>query len=555
MTDVKKGRKKFGSTAITVLLVFVIVIAINIIATGLYFRLDVTEEKLYTLSEGTKNIVEKIKTPITIKYYFTKNLSELPVAYKSYGKKVGELLKEYQTINPDMITLETYNPKPDSDEEEWAMKYGLSGIDLGNGERAFLGLVVIQEDNEINYPFFDPRREQFLEYDVSQLLLQVYQKKEKTIGILSSLPVMGLTPNRMEQMQGQEGLPKWAFVEELEKTFKISEIEPTVADIADNISILIVIHPKDLSDATLYAIDQFVLRGGELIVLVDPNARVDRVAAQMAQMGQMVQTGSELKKLFKHWGIDYNANQILGDKDHATRVNAGGSNGVVSFSLWHTLTKKSFNTELIATKELENMLFVEPGGFTIKQKSPLKLNSLIKSSKNSGLVDSFILRFGDPNAINKKVVPDEKEYTMAGILTGELTSAFENRPIPPKSEDKNKAEEMPVSNKPHLAKSKDTVKILMITDADFVSDTFSVEKFNLMGQTMIQPKNDNLNFMVNMVEFIGGADSMMQIRSRGRFSRPFTRFLELQNMAQAKYQEAESALSAKLTEVQQKLDR
>ncbi len=557
MTEEKKGKLKWGGGVSNIILVIVIIVAINVIAASLYFRWDITEEKLYTLSEGSSEIVGKITTPVTIKYYYTENLEGLPITYKNYGKKISELLLEYRNLNPDMITFETYNPKPDSDEEEWARKYGLSGIDLGTGERAFMGIVIIQEDNEISLPFMDPRREQFLEYDITQLLLQISQEKNKVIGVISTLPVMGVTPNRLQQMQGQQPQPKWAFLEELEKSFKIREIQADVQDVDSDVDILIVIHPKNLSDSALYAIDQFVLRGGELVAMVDPNARMDQAAAMAAQMGQMGMANSDLKKLFSHWGIQYDSTMIVGDHEHATRVNAGGAIGVVAYSLWHSLAGESFNQELIATKDLENMLLIEPGGFTLKKDSPLTLNTLLNSSANSGLVASYVTRFGNPVSVNKDLKVDDKQYALAGILTGELTSAFSKRPEPEPDKDAEKSgkEEKPANLLPYVAKSEGSAKILLITDVDFISDTFSVEKFNLLGQTFIQPKNDNLNFMVNMVEFLGGAEAMMSIRSRGKFTRPFTRFEELLKQAQSQYQEAEKGLSANLKEVQDKLSQ
>ncbi|MBU2514887.1 GldG family protein [bacterium] len=556
--EIKKGKLQFGSTATKIVLIFIIIIAINVIAAGLYFRWDVTEENLYSLSEGTTEIVNGIQSPITIKYYHTKNLEGLPMTYKNYGKKINELLIEFKNLNPEMITYETYDPKPDSDEEEWAKKYGLSGIDLGTGERAFMGIVVIQEDNEISLPFMDPRREQFLEYDITQLLMQASQDKNKVVGIMSSLPVMGSMPNRFQQMQGQRPQPRWAFMEELQKTFKIKELKMDVLDIDDEVDILMVIHPKNLHEATQYAIDQFVMRGGELVILVDPNARVDEQAAMAAQMGSMASASSDLSKLFKHWGVQYESNKILGDKDHATRVNAGGATGVIAYSLWHSLNTQSFNQDLVATKELETMLLVEPGAFTLGKDSPLKLNSLLVSSQNSGFIDSYMTRFGNPVNINKGVKGDGTQYSLAGILTGELTSAFSKRPDPPqpKEGEQNQEEESAAATpKPYASKSQGSAKILLIADVDFISDTFSVDKFSLLGQTMIQPKNDNLNFMVNMVEFLGGAEAMMKIRSRGRFTRPFTRFEELQKNAQSQYQEAEERLSANLKDVQDKLSQ
>ena len=556
----RKGQKIFGSTIVSILLVVIIVIAVNVISAGLYFRWDVTEENIYTLSKGSQQIINNLKFPVTIKYYFSENLESLPLVYKNYGKKIGELLREYEDRNSDLVTLEIYNPKPDSDEEEWAKKYGLSGLDLANGERLFMGIVAIQEDKEANLPIMDPRREQFLEYDITQLILQIQQTKEKKIGVLSSIPVMGVQANQMQQMQGQQSAPKWVLINELEKTFKVEKLSNTIDDIPGDISILLLIHPKNLNEQALYAIDQFVLRGGELIVLVDPNARVDQIANMMAQMGQMPQASSNLERLFKHWGVDYFANKILGDKDHPTMVNAGQSVGAVSFTLWHSLDKRSFNQDLIATKELDDMILIEPGAFTLSTKSTLKLNPLIKSSLRAGFIDSYMIRFGNPLVINKQLKAENKEYYMAGILTGKLTSAFVKRPekkpegdakTPPEKKDTEK----PESLLPHLVKTEKSASILLVTDVDFIHDQFSVEKFNLLGQVFSQPRNDNLNFMVNMIEFLGGAEDMMAIRSRGKFSRPFTRFLELEKKAQIQYQEEEAKLSGKLKEVQEKLSR
>lgn len=554
----KKRQRILGSTAINIILVLIIIVAVNVIAAGFYFRLDITEEKLYTLSEGTEKIVNRIETPVTMKYYFSKNLESLPLTYKNFGRKVRELLEEYRNLNPEMINLEIYNPEPDSDEEEWARKYGLTGADLNSGERLYMGLVVTQEERELNIPMMDPRREQYLEYDITHLLLQLSQEKEKKIGILSSIPVMGTTVNRFQQMQGQQNQPKWVFIEELEKTFEVETIDSSALDIPADISILMVIHPKNLSETMIYAIDQFVLRGGELIVMVDPNARVDPTAAMMARMGQMPQASSNLEKLFKHWKIKYQSGSILGDKEHPTRVNAGGEIGAISFALWHTLRGDSFEKDLVATKELEEMLLVEPGGFTVASDSPLTLQPLLKSSTSTGFVDSYLLRFSNPLDLNKQIKPSGKSYVMAGILTGKLTSAFEKRPEPPKKDDKEKPEEEAPATEdlqPHLSSGKGESNILLVTDVDFISDNFSVEQFQLLGQVFRQPRNDNLNFMVNMVEFLGGAQDMMGIRTRGRFRRPFTRFLELENAAQDKYQAAENRISEKLKEVQEKLSQ
>ncbi len=553
----KKGKLQFGSTATTIGLIVIIIIAINVIAAGIYFRWDITEENLYTLSDGTVEIVEGIKTPITIKYYFTKNLQGLPITHKTYGKKIDELLLEFKNLNSDMIDYEVFDPKPDSDEEEWAKKYGLSGIDIGTGETVFMGVVVIQEDNEISLPFMDPRREQFLEYDIVQLLLQANLDDKKTIGVMSSLPIMGFQPNQMQMMQGQRPQDKWVILSELEKTYNLQEIKTDVKDIADGIDILFLIHPKGLSELTQYAIDQFVLRGGELVVLVDANSRIDQAAMAASGMRGMGETSSDLDKLFAHWGVDYESTKILGDIDRATPLNFGGAIGVLSYALWHSLNSESFNQDVIATKELENMMMVEPGAFLLKEDSPLKVEPLISSTTNSSLIEGMMTRYSRPPDINAKVVSGGKQYYLAGVLSGDLTSAFAKRPESPKpkeGEQKPEEETSQSTPKPHVAKSKEMARVLLITDVDFISDNFSVEKFNLLGQTLVQPKNDNLNFMINLIEFLSGDKALMKIRSRGRFTRPFTRFEELQKKAQTRYQKEEEKLDAKLKEVQARLN-
>ena len=553
MTKSKQGQRHFGSAVINIVLVFIIVVAVNVIASKWFFRLDVTENSLYTLSEASRKVVGGINEPITLKYYFTRSAESLPLHYKIFGTKVEELLREYEAENEEMIALEIYDPKPDSDEEEWAKKYGLNNVGLNQGESLIIGLVGVREDREMNIPLLDARREQFLEYDITQLILGVSQKRDKTIGLMSSLPLMGSAPDQLQMMQGQRGAPKWIAIEELEKSYKVEQIETSSQEIEDHIDILVVVHPKNLTETTEYAIEQFALRGGRLVVMVDPNSQSDQTAAMAARMGRMETASSNLPKLFEHWGIEYDPSKVLGDLARATHVNAGET-GIIPFALWHSLDARSFNREMIATKELEKMLMVEPGGFTLKEGGSLKLNSLIHSSTQSGLVEAFMMRFSDPLELNKAVKPTGS-YHLAGILTGSLASAFDKRPDPPKKEESGNEqteEEPQKSFKPHSNESKESVAILLIADTDFVADRYSVGRSSLFGPV---PMNDNLNFFVNMIEFLDGAEELMQIRSRGRFSRPFTRFVELQQRAQAKYRQEEEKLSQQLEEVQEKLSQ
>ena len=505
-------------------LVLVALIAVNLLAASLYFRFDITSERLYTLSHGTKSLLQGLQKPVTLKFFFSNDAPGVPLTYKTYGAKVQELLEEYRAEGSTNFQLEVYNPQPDSDEEEWATRYGLSGADLGGGMQFFMGLVAVQEDKEAVIALLDPRREQYLEYDLSQLLLQVARAGDKKIGVFSSLQVFGQRQSPMAPA-GENG--PWVLISELEKTFEVAEVENLTQLDPKTMPNLMLLHPKAISEEEQKNLDQYLMQGGNLLLLLDPKARVDREAAMAARFGAGGNAASDLPQLLPAWGIEYHANLLVGDPLHAARVTAQGI-GVIPFSLWHQLTPSSFNQDLIATKELENMLLPEPGSFRLAQGSKLTLTPLITASAEAGTLESYLNPFTSALELNEKVRPDGQTHVLAGLISGPIPSAFG-------------------------AKGEHPGKILLIADVDFISDDFSVDRFAMLGQVVLQPKNDNLAFMLNLVEFMGGADELMEIRSRGRFQRPFTRFEELERQAQTSYRQAESGLENKLQELQERL--
>ncbi|MDX2468968.1 MAG: GldG family protein [SAR324 cluster bacterium] len=532
----KQNTKNLQSTALNIFLVLVLVVAVNIIASAIFFRIDVTEEGLYTLSDGSKKVVESVKKPVTLKFYFSKDAAQVPLSFKAYGKQVKELLQEYEAVNPEKLHLEIYNPTPDSDEEEWAQKYGLTGAEIGGGDLFFMGLVAIVEENEAVMPIFDPRREENLEYDISQLILQATKPEQGKLGIVTSLPLMGSGAGMAGV--GQQAQPPWAFISELEKSFELVELKAS-EEIPDDISIVMVFHPKGFSPLEEYNLEQFLLGGGQLAIFVDPNARVDQHAARMAQMGKPGQGSSSLPLLFHHWGIEYDKGLILADPLRSAKVSVKGL-GVTPYYIWHSLSKSAFNSEIVATKDLQNMLLPEPGSFRLTKVSPLKLTPLISASKEAGSIEAYLTAFTGVMQINEKVKADGKEHNIAAILKGELTSAFEKLPDG-------------VVNPEHIAKGQGTIFIM--ADVDFIADPFSVDRFEFLGQAILQPKNDNLAFGVNVLDFLGGANELMEVRSRAKFQRPFIRFGELERQAQGNYQRAESELELELKALQNELEK
>lgn len=539
-------------SGLNILLLIIILIAVNLIASYLPLRWDVTEENLYTVSEGTQKIVENLESKVTLKYYFSKSNQDIPPQIKSYAQQIEDLLSEYANLSDGNIDLQIFDPKPDTEEEEWANKYGINAVNLPSGEGIYFGLALIQLDQEVTIPFFDPRREEFLEYDISQALLKVNTTKPLKIGVMSSLPVTGsqapaFPPNPQAQSE------PWVLISELEKNFEVENLPSTTTEIADDITLLLVIHPKDWSERTLYAIDQYVLRGGRAVFLVDPNSRVDLEAVRYG--GQMRNLQSNLGNLLDTWGIDYKPSQVIGDFQYATSVNTGAG-GLIRYPLWLSMTAEALDSEHPITNQLESLLFIEAGSFAKKENSNIEFTPVLTSSPNSAVLESTMLRFSSPDQIIRDLKPDQETKTIAALVRGSFASAFPNGQPPQEAqttEGTPALEEEPLKYS-HLSEAKEPSTILLIADSDFAYDSFSVQKMNFLGQTLVQPTNDNLNLVINSVEFLSGNDALMSIRSRGRFSRPFLRVLALQQQAQLEYQQEEALIQKRLEEVEQKLN-
>jgi gliding motility-associatede transport system auxiliary component len=529
-------------------MLLVALIAVNVLAAFVPLHLDVTEEGLYTLSKGTRQILSGIKDPITLKLYYSQNLPDIPVAFTTYSSKVIELLHEYESATPGhRLRLEVYDPAPDTEDEEWATRYGLNPARLPNGNSLYFGLVAVAADHEANIPFFDPRREKFLEYDISEAITRVQEAKQPKIGVLSYLPI-GVAGG---QMPGQQQ-NNWAILQELQKSFEVQSLNPnTLVEIPNDLRLVLLVHPKLMPARISYALDQFVLRGGKVIALVDPNSRLDPSGG--GQYGGP--TNSSLDDLFKAWGIKFDKMQIVGDLELATRVNSG-QYGVVDYPIWLTLGRKNLNHEQVITSELEEITLIDSGAFETTPDFKLSFTPLISSSKNSGLVDFATVRLVNPVTISKMVKADGKAKVLAAIISGKFPSAYPDGPPKPPADSKiGKEEQAQLDQRAahHLKEAKAETSVVLVGDADFIADQFSVQQVNFFGNVVTRPINDNLNLVLNAAEYLSGNQALIHIRSRGKFSRPFTRVAALQVKAAARYTQQEQRLSDKLAEVKKKL--
>lgn len=531
------------------LLLAAALVAVNVLFAFVPIRVDITEEGLFTLSKGSKEIVAGFEEPTTIKLYYSESLENIPVAFKSYSTKVIELLREYQSYSDGMVSLELINPEPDTEDEEWATRYGLSPARLPNGTNLLFGMVVLSADREAVVPFFDPRREKFLEYEISQTLLRVRQESKPKIGVLSYLPVAGFGNPRVPG-RGQED---WVFLQELKKNFEVEMLPPdSLVEIGADFQLVVLIHPKLMPRRVSYALDQYLMRGGKLMALVDPNSRMDQ--GGQGQFGSP--TNSELKYLFEAWDLKFDSMKIVGDHKLATKVNSP-QHGVIDYPVWLSVTSANLAQDQVITNELESLTLIDSGAFIPGEKFPYTFTPLISTSDKAAFVDFATIRMVNPVTIAKMIEPDGTIYALSGLITGTFKSAYPDGPPPTPKANGNPAEEekakLPERKLPHLAQGEKETSVLVVGDADFMADQFSVERVNFFGNIIMRPINDNLNFVLNAVEFLAGDQALIHIRSRGKFSRPFTLVAELETKAAERYLKEEQQLSDQLESVKQKL--
>jgi ABC-type uncharacterized transport system involved in gliding motility auxiliary subunit/ABC-type transport system involved in cytochrome c biogenesis permease component len=527
------------ANATNVVILFFALIATNFVFSYVRLKADFTADGLYTLSEGSEKIVEKIDDEATIKYFFSATMEGLPVMVKNYGKRVQEVLEEFASMSGN-LKLEVYNPKPDSDEEELAAKHGVFGVQAGAGEQFHMGAAVLFRDKTYKIPFFDPRKETFLEYDIASMLSKLTTSSDKRkLGILSG--VMFAPPAMPPQFGGgQQPEDTWAFRKELEKTMEVKELSKDIEEIPEDVSTLLVFHPKDFNEKTVYAIEQFILRGGKAIIAVDPSAKSDAQKNNpYAQYGMQQGSSSNIPKIFEMLQIDYSADKVAADKDNAARVNS--PQGPVRFPFWISADKSAFNGDIVVTNQLKTGLFVESGFFTPKKGAPIKYTSLVNTSANSGTIEKSRLTFMQPQDYDSFTRSD-KPLSLAGIVQGKFKSTFSDKPAESKHSGK------------HIVEAKEELTVVVIGDIDFANNAYSIRELNFFGQTIVQPINQNITFLANSLEFIAGSPELISIRSRGSFSRPFEKVEEIEKKAQSKWFQVEKELTGKIQSLQTKLN-
>lgn len=544
-----------GSGVFSFLVVAFMAIAVNVIVSNISLRKDLTEEKLYELSDGTHDILKKLDVPVTLKFFFSGSNPEIPVYLKNYARRVEDLLREYELAGKGNVLIEKYDPKPDSDAEEWAQKYGVAGQSLGfMGPTLFLGLVASLGDTEAVLPVLDPRTENLLEYNITRMITRVAHPEKPVIGVISSLPVLGRKRSPYPMPGQPPPQPAWFAFADLRQDYDVREISTPVEEIEEEIDALILVHPKDLSDGSLYAIDQFVLRGGRLLAFLDPMSVTEAETQTMPQM-RFSAKSSNIEKLLDAWGVSFDPAKVVADLKASSRLRAA-DNRIEENPVWLSLRKSHFNADDILTAHIESIMMPYAGSFSAEDSEDVKITTLISSSESSDLIDAMTAQFGS-DEIRRQFKGGLISLDLAIRLHGKLKTAFpDGRPETGESDDEGTKddEKKPDTAPAGLTESAGTSTVVLVGDADMLYDRFCVQEVNFFGFKAHQPINDNLTLFVNIVEQIAGSASLVSIRTRGKTERPFDVVLDLQRRAQDRYMEEENRLQAKLQEAQQRLN-
>jgi ABC-type uncharacterized transport system involved in gliding motility auxiliary subunit len=549
---------KLGSKLTAVVLLFVGLVLVNYLASNLPVRVDATADNIYTLSDGTKSLLGKLEEPIQLDLYYTKSVEALPVAYKNFATRVQEMLRQYVRASGGKLQLNIIDPRPDTPEEEKAAAAGISPQMLPTGEKVYFGLVATQADQQKNIAAFAPSREQFLEYDLSQLIYTVQEVDKKKLGLLTSLPLRGTPPNPMMMMRQQSREAQFVL-SEWERTFEIVTVESSAAELPANLDALAVIHPQNLSPKLQYAIDQFILSGKPVMIAVDPSSEhFKRQGGQMAMFGgPQPNVTSDLPELFKAYGITYNSQLVVGDLENAAHVSTGAGQAV-RYPVWLWLSKPNFSSTALPTAQLNSVWLIQSGSFQVKSDAGVKVTPLLESSALSGELQSMALGMAQPEDVARQITPSGKK-TLAALLQGKFKSAFPNgSPSDTSAEEKKDGAAPAPAAKPdektaHLAESKANSTIIIVADTDWLLDDFSVRRLGIPGFNAAQPLNDNLAFGSNSLEFLAGSEDLISIRGKGSSLRPFTVVKAMEVEAERKYQDKLTELEARLAEVQRKL--
>ncbi len=534
----------------------VLFVSINITSNNFFraLQVDLTEGNLFTLSGETSKVLTEIDEPIIMRLYFSKVMGEQSPVHLTYFDRVRELLEQYVKLANGKLRLQVFNPEPFSDDEDSAVSFGLSGLPINQqGDLGYFGLAGTNstDDNEV-IPFLTPERETFLEYDLTKMVKALATPEKQTVGVMSTLLVNGgYIPN-----QGQR--PRWSVIDQINEFFSIQPVPVDTKKIFEEVGTLMVIHPKRFPLSTLYAIDQFVMKGGRVMVFVDPNAEVDGPGG-----GMRPNEHSDFERIFKKWGVQLRKDKVAGDLGTARRVNVrqGDRLAVADYVAWLALRPGNFDRKNAVMGDLQVVNVASAGILDPIEGAKTTVTPLMRTGMRSMEIEATKVRLRpDVVGLFREFKPSGQPFTIAASITGKVKSAFPDGPPSPvkgssDEETKKNQDAFEKAQKDHLTESLSDIHAIVVADVDMLHETLWAERQDMMGKPLLVPFANNADFVVNSLEHLMGGASLAELRGRSISNRPFHLVRDIRQDAERQYRQKEQELQKKLEDVRGKLNR
>lgn len=528
----------------TLLLLAILFIALTILSSVFLkgMRFDLTENGLYTLSEGTRNILENMDEPVNLYLYFSEDVSRDLPQFRSYARWTGEMLEEFADRSGGKLTLHRVNPRPFSPEEDEAAQYGLQGVPVGNtGDMLYFGLVGTNTlDGQQIMPFLQPEKEKFLEYDLARMVSGLSHPTHRKVGLLSGLDMKpGFDPATQQVREA------WVIHQQLGQLFDMQDIPTDTQSLPEDLELLILVHPKDLSAALLYQVDQYVLKGGRLLAFMDPMAEADLGGDPNDPASRLNAGGSSsLGSLLEAWGVSFDTGMVIGDRANALQVSLGAGQPPIRHLGILSVKPEGMNTTDVATADLEMVNLSSSGFLAPSDGAGTGFETLVETSDSAAPIEASRLRFlTDPRELEKGFMPTGDKYALVARVTGQANTAFEKAPegFAPEA---------------HMAGSGEAgINVVLFADTDILTDRLWVQKQNFLGQTIVNSFADNGTLAANIAEQSLGSSDLIKIRARASTNRPFERVEALRLSAEAQFRDTEERLQNELAETEQTLSQ
>lgn len=573
-------KKKLFSASGLVLTAVALLLIVALISVFPRLRIDLTQDNLYTLAEGTREIVQDLDRPVELLFFYSEQGAADTPQIRAYGDRVEELLREMVIASNGNLSLQVIDPEPFSVEEDLATEYGVRAVPLtSGGQEIFFGLVARDpttvsdgEDEEASdtepvyesMPLIRPDQEQFLEYEFSRLITQVEDPEPTVVGFLSSLDIDGgFNP------QTQQPTPSWAIMDNIRYLYDTQRIPTDVTMIDEEIDVLMVVHPQGLENQARYAVEQFVLGGGRAMIFVDPNSDM-QTQLMLNRQGDFESTSSDLDPLLESWGIRYDPEQVVADRERALMISLGQGSRPVSHIGMMGIQRDGMYSDL-TTAELQILNLASPGALEPIEDSGMEFEPLLRSSRDSGLMDNaWFYDLTDPTILLDEFEADDERHVLAARVTGMAESAFPNGPpvldpeeprafdlvvdpdsdtaelVDPLEED---APELPEQ----ITRSQDPINVIVVSDSDLLTDRLWAQSREVLGERVTQAFANNGDFVINALDNLSGSEELISIRARGSYARPFTRVLEMQREADERLRQEETNLLNRLSETEQQI--